>query len=536
MDLFPYLQQLFVDPRFDANLIAGAGVVALALVGFFGARRLLLRGRRGLQRGPGHPWLDTISEEATQRLRRLLFWTTALTVGGAIVGGLAYHGAGRDIRHDSVTLVEQWTTQDTVAIVLRLGSLVLLAGLVRFAVWLINRALPFLEVQLLATVTPFDCEAVARRGLQLFRTYALVAVRLAALWLATVLVGLERYAGPVVGFALSLLTILVAARLLTLSWRVGTRVLGAVGDRHLGRGPFHRYWERITRMFPFAERCFEAAVYVSAASLCVRELQFIHAVADFGPRIVKCIGIVFGTRVVIELLQVLLNEAFGMYDEQPVLDQKGRTLVPLLHSVCQYTLYLGSIIVMLGVLGIDTTPILAGAGIVGLAVGLGAQNLVTDVVSGFFILFENQYLVGDFVQIGGADGTVEAVSIRLTQLRDDQGKLHIIPNGQIKSVVNYSKGYINAIVDVKMPTGSDVEAMFRAMADAGRRLAQTREEVLAETEIQGIIEWDSSELTVRAVTRVQPGSHLAMQNEYRRLLRQTLEQEPMSRRSALASA
>src|SRR5207248_10424691 len=112
------------------------------------------------------------------------------------------------------------------------------------------------------------------------------------------------------------------------------------------------------------------------------------------------------------------------------LDQKGRTLVPLIHSICQYLIYFGSVLLMLGVLGVDTRPILAGAGILGLAVGLGAQTLVTDLVSGFFILFENQFLVGDYVKIGEAAGIVEEVGMRTTHVRDGQGKLHIIPNGQ----------------------------------------------------------------------------------------------------------
>src|SRR5262249_49632007 len=156
--------------------------------------------------------------------------------------------------------------------------------------------------------------------------------------------------------------------------------------------------------------------------------------------------IVFCTRVIIELLQVLLNQAFGMYVEDGPIDQKCLTLVPLLNSVCQYVLYFGAGVMMLDTLGLHSVlvPLLTGAGVLGLAVGLGAQNLVTDVVSGFFILFENQYLVGDYVQIGEACGIVEAVGIRLTQIRDGHGKLFIIPNGHIKSVVNYSKGYVNA--------------------------------------------------------------------------------------------
>jgi len=157
------------------------------------------------------------------------------------------------------------------------------------------------------------------------------------------------------------------------------------------------------------------------------------------------------------------------------------------------------------------------------------------VVSGFFILFESQYLVGDYVNIGGASGTVEAVGIRVTQLRDGQGKLHIIPNGQIKGVVSYSKGYVNAVVDVKVPAGNDLEQVFRSMKEAGQLLRQIRQEVLADTEIHGVVELGTSEMTVRAVTRVQPGTHGIIQNEYRRLLKQVLDRKQAAGRPALAA-
>src|SRR6266852_6860846 len=127
----------------------------------------------------------------------------------------------------------------------------------------------------------------------------------------------------------------------------------------------------------------------------------------------------------------MLHETFGIYRTDRRVDSHIRTLVPLVHSVCQYVLYFGSAIVMLGTLGIQTAPILAGAGIVGLAVGLGAQGLVTDLVSGFFILFENQYLVGDYVQIGDANALFEEVAIGLPRFRDASGRLTLIPTGKV---------------------------------------------------------------------------------------------------------
>ncbi len=199
--------------------------------------------------------------------------------------------------------------------------------------------------------------------------------------------------------------------------------------------------------------------------------------------------------------------------------------MPLLQSVGQYVLYFGSGVMMLSVLGISTSPILAGAGILGLAGAFGAQSLVTDVVSGFFILFENQYLVGDYVRIGDSAGKVEAVSIRTTQIRDDQGRLHIIPNGQIKGVINYSKTYVIAEVDIKVPADKNVGDVFRAMAEAGRRLRQSHKEVLADTVIKGLVDLSPSDMTVRAITKVHAGTHQAMQNEYRRLLKEVFDEQ-----------
>lgn len=199
-------------------------------------------------------------------------------------------------------------------------------------------------------------------------------------------------------------------------------------------------------------------------------------------------------------------------------------------------LYFGSVLMMLHVFEIDTTPILAGAGVVGLAVGLGAQNLVADVVAGFFILFENQFLVGDMVQIGDAVGRVEMMSIRHTQIRDESGKLYIIPNGQIKTVINFSKGYVNAVVDIKVPTSANLEEVMREMSEAGRRLRERRAEVMDDTIIKGLVELTPADMTIRAVTKVQPGTHLAIQQEYRTILKEVFDETAAANSTLKAAA
>ncbi len=521
---FSHLAQLFADDRLAANLIAVfAAVLALCVISAT-LRFLLAHTGNRLTRWAGLEKLEALTKEATRHGHTLLFWLTATGVVLFAATGLAYHALGRDARRDAGDWLHHRTAEDFLQIGLAIVGLIGLVVATWVVLRLLRRALPLTENYLTTHLRRKGNEESLKRWFSLLEGFTFTAARLGSLGLALHLVGLGHFADATVGFLLRVLTILSVARLLTLACRTLSQTVTDYGDRHFKQTSLRRYWERVTRLFPCGERCFDAAVYISAASLCVYELHFIAMVADFGPRVVQCIGIFFCSRVVIELLHVLLHEAFGMYREDGPLDQKGRTLVPLLHSVCQYVIYFGSVVLMLGVLGVDTRPIMAGAGILGLAVGLGAQSLVTDVVSGFFIFFENQFLVGDYVKIGEAAGTVEEVGMRVTKIRDGQGKLHIIPNGQIKGVVTYSAGYVNAVVDYPLPAGSDIEAVFRAMRAAGDRLRQAHQEVLADTEIHGIVDLKGSEMTVRAVTKVQPGTHGIIQNEYRRFLKQVLDE------------
>jgi small conductance mechanosensitive channel len=536
MDFLTDLNSTLADGRLGVNLIAVHGLITVTVLLSLVLRRLVNRGSSRLALWIGKRWLEEAGEEAARRLRLLLFWLTFGAILLIVAGGIGYHLTGRDIRDDVHAWYEQLTIPELFDAGLRLATLLAVVVAAWVLVRMVRRTCAFLESQVKSALGRAGNEQFVHRWFALLQWYVLLSVRLSALWILGRLVGLGDFAGTVCGFLLRVLSIIVVARLLTLSCQVLSQVLAGVGDRYLGKGPLRHYWERLARLFPFGERCFEAAVYVTAASLGVGELAFIDKVADLGPRVVRCIGIFFTTRVLIELLQVLLAEAFGLYREEEVLDQKGRTLVPLLCSISQYVLYFGSALVMLRVFEFDTTPILAGASIVGLAVGLGAQSLVTDVVSGFFILFENQYLVGDYVEIGEAAGTVEAVGIRVTHLRDSHGKVYIIPNGNVRRVVSYSKGYVHAIVDYKVPAGSDLESILRAMAEAGRRLRQAHHEVLDETRVHGLLELTTSDMTVRAVTKVRPGAHAAMQNEYRRLLKEVLDQNAASpSRPALAA-
>ena len=539
MDLTKWLN----DDRLLANLIGIHVVLAVVLVVAVILRKLLKNGSEQVGRLTGSQWLDGFSKEAVKSVRSILFWATVGLMVVSVVSMGAYHLSGRHIQEDLKDWYGQLTTAHLQAFGVMVAKLVGLAIGVALAFRFLRRLRVFLETHVhyhlpqhvhpeatpLANASPTDSdrrvylEETIRRWFTLLERFAMVLLVLGGLWLAGRSMGLvqtDHWAKLV----LQIITYFMVARLLTLACRTMFHVFANIGNQHLAKGHFHRYWERVVRLFPLGERCFEAAVWVFAASRCAEALNFIPLVAHFGNNIVQCIGIFFGMRVAIEVLHVFINEAFGMYKDDRTEDQKGQTLVPLLESLSQYVLYFGGVLMMLRVFEVDTTPILAGAGVIGLAVGLGAQNFVADVVAGFFILFENQYLVGDYIQIGDAQGRVEAINIRCTQIRDESGKLIIIPNGQIKTVTNFSKGYVNAVVDIKVPTSANLESVMSDMAEAGRRLRQRKQEAIGETVIKGLVDLTPSDMVIRAVTKVQPGTHLTMQQEYRKILKEVFDE------------
>jgi small conductance mechanosensitive channel len=193
--------------------------------------------------------------------------------------------------------------------------------------------------------------------------------------------------------------------------------------------------------------------------------------------------------------------------------------------VLKYFIYFGAGIMVLIEMGINPTPILAGAGIVGLAVGLGAQSLVNDVVSGFFILFENYYLVGDFIETGEARGTVEAIDIRTTRIRNPNGPQHILRNGQIGEIINYSKEHTRAVVEVGVAYESDLDHVFRVLEQVGKELKEKDHDVLEPTVVRGLQNFGESELLIRTITKVKPGQHRQVQRDLRKMVKEAFDRE-----------
>ncbi len=208
--------------------------------------------------------------------------------------------------------------------------------------------------------------------------------------------------------------------------------------------------------------------------------------------------------------------------------QRIRTLASVLWTIAHGVLWFIVVLIALSQFGINVGPILAGAGVFGLAAGFGAQHLVRDLVSGFFLLLENQIRVGDTAIINGSTGLVEAVTFRTVVLRDQAGVVHVFPNGTINTLANATMDWSAYVIDVAVSYKEDtdrVTAIMRRVADEMRTEAEYRRLMLEPIEIFGVDSFTESSVTIKARFKTQPSHQLTIGREYRRRLKKAFDAE-----------
>ena len=200
---------------------------------------------------------------------------------------------------------------------------------------------------------------------------------------------------------------------------------------------------------------------------------------------------------------------------------RARTLAQVLQSIATIGIWTIALVMMLGELGVNLGPLIAGAGIAGVAIGFGAQSLVKDFLSGIFMLAEDQYGVGDIIDAGEASGTVEEVSLRTTRLRDVNGTVWHIPNGMIERVGNKSQQWARALLDVGIAYGADIDeaqSVIKQVADGLWREPEWSGKILDEPEVWGIEQLGPDAIVIRLVVKTQPSEQFAVTRELRRRL------------------
>jgi len=224
-----------------------------------------------------------------------------------------------------------------------------------------------------------------------------------------------------------------------------------------------------------------------------------------------------------QLVERVLRRAAGA--AEPSSTQRVHTLAPLLKNLALYALSFVVGIVVLQEVGVDVRALAVSAGVLGLAVGFGAQSLIKDVITGFFILFEGLVRVGDVIEVGGHTGVVEAIGLRVTRLRLFNGAQRIVPNGDLTQFANYNRGWARAVVDVGVTYDTDVRRALEALERVGRDWATETGLGLDAPLAQGIVRFGETEVGLRLSVKVMPAGRADAESDLRRRIKEAFDRD-----------
>lgn len=245
-----------------------------------------------------------------------------------------------------------------------------------------------------------------------------------------------------------------------------------------------------------------------------------------GEGILKILAIMFVANILIRIGKMAIHNIFKIRNLSPLntSERREETLSKLLDNILSYVVYFIALMMILSVLTIDVKALLAGAGIVGLAVGFGAQSLVKDIITGFFIIFEDQFSVGDHVRIGVFEGNVEAIGLRTTKIKSWTGELHILPNGSIVQVTNFSLNNSMAVVDIGIAYGEDIERAEAVIEELLEDMAMEHKDLVKSPELLGIQTMGPTEIVLRIVAETLPMKQASIARMIRKEVKLLLDQ------------
>ncbi|MBF8982302.1 mechanosensitive ion channel family protein [Lutibacter sp. B2] len=242
---------------------------------------------------------------------------------------------------------------------------------------------------------------------------------------------------------------------------------------------------------------------------------------------IEIILILFVMRFSIRFSHVLVNRFFENKYKLKVVGEENRlkTIKGIIKSVLKYTIYFIGFTPILEVFGISISSIIAAAGIGGIAIGFGAQSLVKDVITGFFILFENQFRIGDHIVVGDKSGIVEEMTLRVTTLKDFNGDIHIVPNGTIQRVTNKCRSVMRAKVDIGVAYEENIDHVINVLNELCLEIAKENSDIMEGPSVLGITNFGESDVVISITAKTVPMQQWAVEREIRKKIKQTFDQK-----------
>ncbi|MDQ2805101.1 MAG: mechanosensitive ion channel, partial [Pseudomonadota bacterium] len=357
---------------------------------------------------------------------------------------------------------------------------------------------------------------------------------LVALWIAWA-VEIRNGYSKVLHFFLSIVLVLVVARLALIVLLGSLERAGRVSPELLGRYPGLE--DRLAFYHPVVQAVARAAVYIAAAVVLL-ELWGVPLVNWFsasllGRRLVGGLGTLSLTIALAIAVWEAVNGAVQAHlarltrEQQAAPSARLRTLLPLFRTALFVALVVIAGLTVLSEIGIDIAPLLAGAGIIGVAIGFGSQKLVQDLITGIFLLLENAMQVGDWVTVSGLSGSVENLSVRTIRLRATDGAVHIIPFSAVTSVTNTNRGLGNAAVSATVAFGEDTDRVSKALQEIATELKREPDfasRMLSDLQLWGVDKVDGAAVTIAGQIVCTDSGRWPVQREFNRRMKKRFQE------------
>lgn len=258
--------------------------------------------------------------------------------------------------------------------------------------------------------------------------------------------------------------------------------------------------------------------------LRINQIDWEYLLVEAGLVFLKLLAVFIVYIVVKATANKLIHRGFErIVERDQVSVGRARTLEGLTKNIISYLLIFVFIVTILQIFGIQATAILAGAGVIGLAIGFGAQGLVSDMVTGIFILLEKQIDVGDYITAGSYSGIVESVGLRTTHIRGFDGTLHYIPNREIKSLSNHSRGNMRALVDIGISYDDNIDHAITVLQEACNKIAAEETSIVEGPNVIGVQSFGSSDVVLRIIAKTVNMEQWVIERKLRKALKEALD-------------
>ncbi|MDM8099659.1 MULTISPECIES: mechanosensitive ion channel family protein [Oceanobacillus] len=256
----------------------------------------------------------------------------------------------------------------------------------------------------------------------------------------------------------------------------------------------------------------------------IENINWEQLLLDTGFILLKLIGTLIVFYIVRAIGKRFIRNSFSKAQVKKKMSAgRTKTLQSLTISTFSYALLFVTLVVVLGIFDINATGLVAGAGVVGLAIGFGAQGLVSDVVTGFFLLLEKQVDVGDYVTAAGYDGVVEDVGLRTMQIRGFDGTLNYVPNREVTSLSNHTRGNMQALVDIVIPYSDNIDEAVGIIQTVCDEMKEMNSKIVEGPNVIGVQTFDTAAVTLRVIAKTEMMEQWAIERDLRKAIKEALD-------------